>query len=144
MSAHQWQDTGHVIALDYIGGLPVKDLRRERRCTICDQYDVVPVEPGYAGGFVVGVYTKWDGVKACEDVLAERSRADANAKEYCRLRDERIEAERPRRQAFIDDLNAVCAKHGAHVGDGDYPDTHIVVLEPRAYELSADGIGVTS
>jgi hypothetical protein len=115
-------------------------LRRERCCAVCGQGDVVPVEPGYAGGFCVGVYSKWDGVKTCEDVLAERARADAEAKEYCRLRDERIEAERPRCQAFIADLNAICAKHGAHIATGDYPDTHVVSLEPRTYEISDDGI----
>jgi len=142
MTDHQWESSGTVFALNYIGGLTPKDLRRERHCKVCGQGDVVPVEEGYSGGFVVGVYSRWDGVSTCEDVILERHRDATRAKIEREAYLRKIEEERPRRQAFIDDLNAICAKHGARIGQGDYTDAHIVVLEPRAYTLDEDGVGV--
>jgi hypothetical protein len=142
VSEHQWEN-GEVIAVGFIGGLNVHTLHRERHCKVCGQGDIVPVEPGYAGGFCVGMYSRWDGVSTCEDVIIERHKSDTRHKAEHEAWLRQLEAERPRRQAFVDELNALCAKHGCHLGAGDYDGDTVVVLKPQTYELCADGVTVT-
>lgn len=140
MSEHQWEDTGGVVALDYIGGLTPKDIRRQRYCKVCGQGDVVPVEDGYTGGYCVGVYSRWDGVKTCEDVILERHREETLARQRQADREASIAALRPRAAAFIAELNALSLKHGLHFSDTD--DDPSICEGALHHELRDQGLGV--
>jgi hypothetical protein len=139
MSEHQWEGgVGYKSGCVAAGDTPTEWLQH---CATCGIGALFPLPAGEdPKRFVMGPYSPWDGKSTCEDILARREREAAEGAARWEAAKRERRADRPRREAFLGRLNALCAEHGCHLSEHDGEMT--VALEPKAYALLDDDVTV--